>query len=323
MSKQAFSLVETDHPSDEMDIRWVPVDDIRPDPDQPRKNFPREHFISLAMSIANEGLNQMPDITFDEGLTPWKIVNGECRWTSIHMFVKDFIKHDEDFVMGHLRRVRGVMEIRCVVRTFTSDEKRKVNQILDNAARKGFDPKEELEAIKALIDSGMEITDVAKALGRSEKVVEADLPILNLPKHLLGLYDKGDILKVVARELATFGTEKRMNKAWSQYASKVRGSEGQLARLEVYRKALEEKSASIFGFIDEVVPEKRKAAKSAYRKLTAAATHASNADLTDDKEYLMVALNSRELDRVEELSKTLAKISKHLHEGVLKVRASK
>lgn len=304
--------------SDEVIMKWFPVDSIRPDVNQPRTNKPVEHFESLALSISSEGLHNMIHVCeTEEGAT---IVNGECRWTACAMFLRKYVPGD--FVMGHVRSVNGVIEMFCEVKTFRSDKKRRVNQILDNASRKNFDPLEELRAIHDLRESGMDLTEIAGALGRSEKVVEADLPILAMPDDLLKVYDTGEMTKIVAREICKFASHKQMKTAWKK-AARAKGTKAQLAHIEAYRKDVDkETSEKALGDAQENTPEKR-AAKSLYRKLMACLTKATDENLINENKHLMVAVNSRNLAEVSDLAKNLAKIAKNLADGVILIEAEK
>ena len=62
-------------------MRLIPIADICPDPNQPRKRFPEEHIRQLAASIARRGLLQAITVRANPtGKPPWMIVAGECRW---------------------------------------------------------------------------------------------------------------------------------------------------------------------------------------------------------------------------------------------------
>jgi ParB-like chromosome segregation protein Spo0J len=319
-----FSIAENHTPvvENENGIVWISVDEIHPDPNQPRKNKPQEHFESLAMSIASEGLHNMPHVVESDEISDYMLVNGECRYTACALFLAKHVETDGDFVLGHVRRVNGEIQIKCEVKRFESDSKRKVNQILDNASRKNFDPLEELQAISELIDAGMAIPDIAKALGRSVTVIEADLPILKLPQALLKLYDQGTIAKQVARRISEFPNEKAMTNAWTNYASKVRGVENQLAKIEAYQRARDKKKVQLFD-LKKADPQEVKDAKHAYRKLKAACNAVVDKNLLSDTRNLMVAANSKELEKVDEIAKTLTKIGALLHEGVVTLKAGR
>jgi hypothetical protein len=141
-----------------------------------------------------------------------------------------------------------------------------------------------------------------------------------MPDDLLKVYDTGEMSKIVAREICKFASHKQMKTAWKK-AARAKGSKAQLARLEVYRKALANETRNLLGDVQEVDSESKKAAKNVYRKLTVAVEKAVDENLlSDENKYLMVAMNSRHLAKVEDLAKSLAKIAKHLADGCTKAR---
>ena len=66
-------------------IKNVPIDSIRPDPDQPRKIFDQAHIEGLAKSLEIEGM--INPIEIDEN---GMIITGECRWRA-----SKFLKWEE------------------------------------------------------------------------------------------------------------------------------------------------------------------------------------------------------------------------------------
>jgi ParB family chromosome partitioning protein len=58
-----------------MEVRNIPIDSIRPDPNQPRKVFSDEHIEGLAESLKIEGMINPIEIDGND-----TIITGECRW---------------------------------------------------------------------------------------------------------------------------------------------------------------------------------------------------------------------------------------------------
>ena len=75
------SLFEDTAPSFESDTRIesLPLREIEPDPEQPRKTFDDEALAELAASISEHGLLQ-PIAVRPHGLDNYRIVAGERRW---------------------------------------------------------------------------------------------------------------------------------------------------------------------------------------------------------------------------------------------------
>ena len=80
------SLFEDAAPSFDSDakIETLPLREIEPDPDQPRKTFEQEALGELAASIAEHGLLQ-PIAVRPRGLNGYTIVAGERRWRACRM----------------------------------------------------------------------------------------------------------------------------------------------------------------------------------------------------------------------------------------------
>ena len=56
-------------------IKTVPIDDVKPDPNQPRKIFDPKHILDLAKNLKVEGLINPIEVSDD-----LMIITGECRW---------------------------------------------------------------------------------------------------------------------------------------------------------------------------------------------------------------------------------------------------
>ena len=74
--------------------RMIYTDLLEPDPDQPRKNKPIEYLRDeLAMSIAHRGLRNAIHVRPHPGADgKFMIVNGECRFLAVSMFVKAHVQ---------------------------------------------------------------------------------------------------------------------------------------------------------------------------------------------------------------------------------------
>lgn len=59
-------------------VRELPLDQLEPNPDQPRRHFAEEEIASLAQSIAEHGVLQ-PILVRAHG-ERWQIIAGERRW---------------------------------------------------------------------------------------------------------------------------------------------------------------------------------------------------------------------------------------------------
>ena len=71
-----------DHPAKDdytaMPFRWVPLDDIQPDPNQPRQHFDKESLKELSESIKQKGVLQPIIVRMDKANKIW-LIAGERR----------------------------------------------------------------------------------------------------------------------------------------------------------------------------------------------------------------------------------------------------
>jgi ParB family chromosome partitioning protein len=66
-------------------IREIALDDIAPNPRQPRQSFPEESLQELAESIRTHGIIQPLVVTDSGGKPPYQLVAGERRWRAARL----------------------------------------------------------------------------------------------------------------------------------------------------------------------------------------------------------------------------------------------
>ena len=168
------SLFEDAAPSFESDARieTLPLREIEPDPDQPRKTFDDETLGELAASIAEHGLLQ-PIAVRPHGLGNYLIVAGERRWRAC--------------------RMAGLNEVPVIVKDVT-DEQAMELALVENLQREDLDPVEEAMGIRDLM-TRCDLTQeqAAQKLGKSRSALANSLRLLNLPESVLELLKGGFI----------------------------------------------------------------------------------------------------------------------------------
>ena len=168
------SLFEDAAPSLESDakIETLPLREIEPDPDQPRKTFDEEALGELAASIAEHGLLQ-PIAVRPQGLGGYSIVAGERRWRAC--------------------RMAGLTEVPVVVKD-VSDEQAMELALVENLQREDLDPVEEAAGIRELM-TRCDLTQeqAARKLGKSRSALANSLRLLSLPETVLELLKSGFI----------------------------------------------------------------------------------------------------------------------------------
>ena len=125
------SLFEDAAPSFETDasVQTLPLREIEPDPDQPRKSFDEQTLAELAASIAEHGLIQ-PIAVRPMPAGGYSIVAGERRWRAC--------------------RMAGLTEAPVVVKDVT-DEQAMELALVENLQREDLDPVEEAAGIRELM----------------------------------------------------------------------------------------------------------------------------------------------------------------------------
>lgn len=168
------SLFEDAAPSFDSDakIETLPLREIEPDPDQPRKTFEQEALGELAASIAEHGLLQ-PIAVRPRGLNGYTIVAGERRWRAC--------------------RMAGLTEVPVVVKDATEEQAMEL-ALVENLQREDLDPVEEAAGIRELmVRCDLTQEQAAQKLGKSRSALANSLRLLNLPETVLELLKSGFI----------------------------------------------------------------------------------------------------------------------------------
>jgi ParB family chromosome partitioning protein len=160
----AAILPETAEQADE--LRRLPVDLIRPNPDQPRTRFDPESISELAHSIETAGVVQ-PLIVRPLASGQYELVAGERRWRAA--------------------REAGLDDVPAVVRDEGSSE-RLQTALIENMAREDLNPVDEARACATLVDDlGLTKEELARRVGRSRAAVSNLIRLLDLPEPALEL----------------------------------------------------------------------------------------------------------------------------------------
>lgn len=139
----------------------LPLREIEPDRDQPRKEFDEESIAQLAASIAEHGLLQ-PIAVRPNPMGGYKIIAGERRWRAA--------------------RQAGLTEVPVVVREDVTDQQAMELALIENLQREDLNPIEEATGYRQLMDRcGLTQEQAAQRLCRSRSAVANSLRLLNLP----------------------------------------------------------------------------------------------------------------------------------------------
>lgn len=157
-------------------IERLPLDQIRPDPDQPRKVF--VNIDELAASIQTKGL--MEPIIVRPGPDGYIIVAGERRYRAA--------------------RLVGMTEIDAIVRDITETESFQLS-LVENIQRESLTPIEEAEAFARLQETGLSQKEIMDVTGKSQSYISQKLRLLKLPDFIQIFMDEGDLTENHCRQL--------------------------------------------------------------------------------------------------------------------------
>lgn len=162
--------------------RSIPIENVAPNPEQPRKRFEQDDLDDLAASIKEKGIIQ-PLIVREISPGQFEIVAGERRWRAAQM--------------------AQLHEVPVVVRSFTDVEVLEV-AIIENIQRADLNPIEEAVGYRQLMDRfGHTQEKMAEALGKSRSHIANLLRLLNLPQPVLDMVRDGQLSSGHARTLVT------------------------------------------------------------------------------------------------------------------------
>lgn len=161
----------------------VPVEDISPNPNQPRRHFDPAALKELADSIRRKGIIQPLILRPTTGPGKFEIVAGERRWRA-----------------AQLAQMHAVP---AILRDFSDSEVLEI-AIIENIQRAELNPIEEALAYRQLMDRfGHTQEKVAEALSRSRSHIANLLRLLSLPEEVQSMVANGGLSAGHARALIT------------------------------------------------------------------------------------------------------------------------
>src|SRR3954470_24858148 len=171
------------------ELRDLPLELIRPNPNQPRTRFDPASIASLAASIVDAGMVQ-PLIVRPLGDGRYELTAGERRWRAA--------------------REAGIQTVAAIVRD-EAEAERLQTALIENMAREDLNPVDEARACAALVeDLGLSKGELARRLGRSRGAISNLIRLLDLPDDVLDLLAAGELSEGHGRAiLQASGNEER------------------------------------------------------------------------------------------------------------------
>jgi ParB family chromosome partitioning protein len=166
----------------------VPIDKVRPNPGQPRRQWDEGSLNELADSIRELGVIQ-PVIVEEDG-EGYRIVAGERRYRAA--------------------KIAGLTELPVLVKSL-SEERRLEVALVENIQREDLNPMDEAMAYRQLMELGpMSQEDVARKVGKNRSTVANALRLLKLPEKVRDAISRGELSAGHARALLACPDEASM-----------------------------------------------------------------------------------------------------------------
>jgi len=154
--------------------RRVPIEFLKPNPRNPRRNYAETELDELAASMRERGIIQPIVVRPVRGAADsYEIIAGELRWRAAQ---------------------RAGLHMVPIVPLDVSDDEALQLAIIENVQRADLNPLEEAEGYRALMeDYSHTQDDIAKMVGKSRSHVANTLRLLKLPASIRGYILKGKL----------------------------------------------------------------------------------------------------------------------------------
>ena len=185
----------------EKEIHELPISELVPNADQPRKSFDEDSLATLAESIKNLGIFQ--PIVVRKQKNKYQIVAGERRYRAAI--------------------IAGLENVPVIVKKYNTEEMTEV-ALVENLQREGLDPIEEALAYQGLMDTYKQTQEMISArLGRSRSYIANMMRLLKLAASVQKDLIEGDLTVGQARPLLA------LRSAAQQVEAAERIKEGELS----------------------------------------------------------------------------------------------
>lgn len=162
----------------------VNLEQVVPDPAQPRSEFDEEPLAHLAANLRAKGQLHPIHVRWSDDVERWVIISGERRWRAAQLAGLETIDcyfHEEPLAQSE------ILEL----------------QLIENLLREDLRPIEEAKAFQSLMDlNGWNGKQMAEALRIAPSKVSRSLALLDLPEDVQRQVDAGDVPARTAYQLS-------------------------------------------------------------------------------------------------------------------------
>lgn len=149
--------------SDSGEVVKIPIDNITPNPNQPRHYFDEDNLKGLSESIKEHGIIQPVVVTKING-DKFELIAGERRLQA--------------------SKLVGLKEIPAIIRLATNQQKLEL-ALVENIQRHNLNPVEEAKAYKKLQDEfNLTQAEISKKTGKSRSAIANIIRLLDLPVEI-------------------------------------------------------------------------------------------------------------------------------------------
>lgn len=160
------------------ELRNIPMQAVRPDPEQPRKDFDQSALGELVKSIRCQGLLQPISVRENNGA--YIIICGERRYRAMEML--------------------GEETIPAIIHSVSEKEAKEL-QLLENIVRQDMNPMEVANAYQSFLDKGYSLDQVSAITGKPKNTISWQLNLLNVRPDVQHLISRGQVSVLVGISL--------------------------------------------------------------------------------------------------------------------------
>ena len=209
----------------EGDIIDIPLDEIRSNPYQPRKEFDEQSLQEFADSIKEHGIIQ--PIIVKKSIKGYELIAGERRTRA--------------------SKIAGKKTIPAIVRDMTDEEMMEI-ALIENIQRENLNPIEEASAFQRIIETTkMTQEEVAKKFGKSRSYITNILGLLNLPTKVKNQVQEGKLSMGHARVLSKLSDNEQIEEISNKIISNglsVRETEKITSNNEIPKKKQQKREST-------------------------------------------------------------------------------
>lgn len=169
-------------------IFWIEISSIKPNPQQPRKDFNADQLKELAESIKQYGILQPLLVVRQEKEVPtgaiveYELISGERRWRAA--------------------KIAGLIQVPVIIRKEPPEKVKLELALIENIQRENLNPIEEAKAFKQLAEEfNLKHHEIALKIGKSRVYVTNAIRLLNLPEEMMNALTENKINPFQGRAL--------------------------------------------------------------------------------------------------------------------------